>query len=368
MRITRISVYQVKLPLVEGSYNWSGGKSVSTFDSVIVSVDTDQGVTGWGECCPLGSVYLPAFATGAIAALAEIAPGLLGSDPLELERVRETMDSLLKGHPYAKAPIDIACWDILGQKCRLPLCVLFGGRYGDAFDLYRAISQESTGKMIAKVATYREEGYKKFQLKVGGNPEEDIARIREIRKVLDKGEVLVADANTGWTLHDALRVVAAVGDEDVYIEQPCATYEECRTVREKTIRPFILDEVLDSVPMLVRAISDRAMDVVNIKIAKFGGLTGARQARDLCTSLGIGVTIEDTWGSDIATAAIAHLAHSTPQGMLFSSTDFNSYVTVRTASGGPNRQGGQLAASLKPGLGVEVNPEVFGSPVHVFGL
>ena len=88
-------------------------------------------------------------------------------------------------------------------------------------------------------------------------------------------------------MHEAARVVRAVRDVDVYIEQPCATYEECLAVRRHTDHPFVLDEMIDGMAILLRAASDLAMDVVNIKISKFGGLTKARQARDLCVSLGI---------------------------------------------------------------------------------
>jgi cis-L-3-hydroxyproline dehydratase len=105
------------------------------------------------------------------------------------------------------------------------------------------------------------------------------------------------------------------------------------------------------------------MDVINLKISKVGGLTKARQIRDLCVSLGIALTIEDTWGGDITTAAIAHLAHSTPPDYLFSSTDFNSYVTVNIAAGAPQRKDGRLAASGAPGLGIEPRWDVLGDPV-----
>ena len=109
------------------------------------------------------------------------------------------------------------------------------------------------------------------------------------------------------------------------------------------------------------------MDVINLKISKVGGITKARQIRDLCVSLGIAMTIEDTWGGDIITAAIAHLAHSTPPDMLFSATDFNSYVTVSIADGAPQRQNGRLAASIAPGLGISPRFEVLGNPVFEIG-
>ncbi len=363
MKITRIAAYQVDLPLHEGSYNWSGGKSVAVFDSTVVRVETDEGLAGHGEVCPLGPVYLPSYAAGARAGIAELAPELVGLDPRELDVLNRRMDALLKGHPYVKSAIDMACWDILGQAAGLPVCALLGGRFGADVVLYRAISQEAPEAMAAKVAGYRAEGYRRFQLKVGGEPDEDIARIRMAAERLHPGDVLVADANTGWLPHEAVRVVRAVRDVDVYIEQPCLSYEECLSVRRRTDHPFVLDESVDGIDMLLRAGAERAMDVANLKISKLGGLTRARQARDLCVSMGIAMTIEDSWGGDIVTAAIAHLAHATPEALRFTATDFNSYVTVSLADGAPRRREGRMAAAEAPGLGVRPRMDVLGEPV-----
>jgi L-alanine-DL-glutamate epimerase-like enolase superfamily enzyme len=365
MKIARLRAYRVHLPLHEGGYKWSGGKSVTVFDSTIVEVETDTGLLGHGEICPLGPFYLPAYAGGVRAGLAELGPHLLGADPLQLGNLNRRMDAALKGHAYVKSGIDMACWDLLGKATGQPACTLLGGRYGDDFGLYRAISQEAPEAMAARVAGYRTEGYRRFQLKVGGDPADDIARIHAVAAKLQPGDRLIADANTGWLMHDALRVVRAVRDVDVYIEQPCLSYEECLTVRRHCDHPFVLDEVIDSIDVLLRGHADRAMDVVNIKISKFGGLTKARQVRDLCVSLGVAMTLEDSWGGDIVTAAIAHLAHSTPPEFLFTATDFNSYVTVSIADGAPQRRHGRLAASTAPGLGIAPRMDVLGRPVVV---
>ena len=364
MKITGIRAYRVELPLHEGSYKWSGGNSVAVFDSTVVAVDTDAGLTGWGEVCPLGPAYLPAYARGARTGIEELAPQLIGADPLELGSLNRLMDAAMRGHPYVKSAVDMACWDLLGKASGLPVATLMGGHVDKDFALYRAISQDTPERMAASVGGYRAEGYTKFQLKVGGDPDTDIDRIRAAAAVLERGDVLIADANTGWTQHAAVRVADAVRAVDVYIEQPCRTYEECLVVRRATPRPFILDEVVDDVSMVVRGAHDRAMDVINLKISKVGGLTKARQIRDLCVSLGIAMTIEDTWGGDIITAAIAHLAHSTPERFLFSATDFNSYVTVAFAEGAPQRKHGRLAASREPGLGVRPMMEVLGKAVQ----
>jgi L-alanine-DL-glutamate epimerase-like enolase superfamily enzyme len=363
MKITRILAYRVDLPLHETTYRWSGGKSVTVFDSTIVRVETDTGLAGHGEVCPLGPFYLPAYAEGVRTGLRELAPHLLGQDPRQLARVNRLMDAALKGHPYVKSGVDIACWDILGQSAGMPVCELLGGRYAADVPLYRAISQESPEQMADRVAGYRKEGYRRFQLKVGGDPDVDIARIRAVAARLQPGDRLVADANTGWVQHDAVRVARAVRDVDVYLEQPCLTYDECLAVRRQTPHPMVLDELIDDIGMLLRARADLAMDVVNLKISKLGGLTRIRQARDLCVSLGIAMTLEDSWGGDIATAAIAHLAQSTPPELLFSTTDFNSYVTVSTAEGAPRRADGRMAASASPGLGIRPRADVLGEPV-----
>jgi cis-L-3-hydroxyproline dehydratase len=369
MRITRISAYRVELPLHEGSYNWSGGRSVQVFDSTIVKIETDaEGLVGWGEVCPLGPFYLPAYAEGARAGIRELAPHLLGADPRQLAVINRMMDAALLGHPYVKSALDMACWDILGKAAGQPVCTLLGGRFGDDVVLYRAISQEAPKRMASRVAQYRNEGYTRFQLKVGGHdPREDVERIHAVAAELGPGDVLVADANTGWLMHEAARVVRAVRDVDVYIEQPCRAYEECLTIRRRIDHPFVLDESIDGLDALLRAHADGAMDVINLKISKVGGLTRARQIRDLCVSLGIAMTIEDSWGGDITTAAIAHLAHSTPEALRFSATDFNSYVTVSTAEGAPRRLRGRMAASTAPGLGIEPRPDVLGEPVVEVG-
>jgi len=363
MKITRIQAYQIDLPLHEGSYKWSGGKSVDVFDSTVVKITTDAGLVGYGEACPLGPAYLPSYARGVRAGIRELAPALIGQDPTELDKLNRLMDHALKGHPYVKSPIDVACWDILGQACGQPICTLLGGCCGDDFVLYRAISQDTPEAMAKNVAGYRKEGYTRFQLKVGGDPDTDIQRIRAVAAEMRPGEKLVADANTGWPRHEAMRVCDAVRGVDVYIEQPCLTYDECLSVRRNTPRPFVMDECIDDIHTLCRGLADHAFDVVNLKISKLGGLTRARQARDLCIAHGIAMTIEDTWGGDLATAAITHLAHSTPAELLFTSTDFNSYGPTVMANHAPRRQGGRMTALTTPGLGCTPIGEVLGEAV-----
>ena len=168
----------------------------------------------------------------------------------------------------------MACWDMLGQASGQPVCHLLGGRYGDDFVLYRAISQDWPEAMAERVEAYREEGYRRFQLKVGGDPDEDIAphpgrlgRARPRRPPRRRRQHRLAACTMpfGSSAPSATLTCA--------IEQPCLGYEECLSVRRRTDHPFVLDECIDGVDALLRARADLAMDAVNLKISKLGGLT-----------------------------------------------------------------------------------------------
>jgi L-alanine-DL-glutamate epimerase-like enolase superfamily enzyme len=363
MKINRIDVFQVEYKLLDQKYAWSRGHAVESFLSTVVKVSTDEGLEGFAEVCPLGSAYMDAFALGIPSGIQEVGPKLIGRDPAQINEINEVMDVALGGHNYVKSPLDIACWDILGKKTGQPVCTLLGGLAIPEVPLYRAISQGPSRDMAEDVARFREEGYRRFQLKVGGDPHEDINRVKAVLEVLKPGDILVADANTGWITRNAIRVVNALKGLDIYIEQPCPTLEECQIIRDHTDLPMVLDEVIRDVPSLLRAYSQRAMDVVNLKISRLGGLTKTKRMRDLCQALGVAMTLEDSWGGDITTAAIAHLAGSTLPEFYFTSTDFNSYNDVHVAPDGPTRKEGLLPVPQKPGLGIQVDESILGKPI-----
>jgi cis-L-3-hydroxyproline dehydratase len=363
MKITQIDLFQVTYNLLDRSYAWSGGKSVSTFLSSIVKISTDEGIAGFGEVCPLGSAYIESYAGGVPAGVRELGKALIGLDPRQVHVANSVMDRTLNGHLYVKSPLDIACWDIFGRSVGLPITALIGGAFVGDYPLYRAISQRTPGEMAADVEKYRSEGYRRFQLKVGGDPDEDVRRVEHVLKVLSPGDVLVADANTGWRVHQAVRVANGLRGKDVYLEAPCLSYEECLVVRRNTPLPFILDEHITGIHQFLRAREDGCMDVVNIKISRLGGLTKAVQLRDLCVSTGIAMTLEDSWGGDVATATIGHMVGSTPEAFLFTSTDFNSYNDLHVAPDAPRRVEGRIRVPSGPGLGITVDEKALGEPV-----
>ena len=151
-----------------------------------MAVETDRGLTGLRRSLSAGAV-LPAGLCGRCAGGNRASWGRTCSAKTRgsSARLNRRMDAALQGHAYVKSAIDMACWDILGKATGQPVCVLLGGRYGDDFVLYRAISQESPEAMARRVAEYRAQGYRRFQLKVGGDPLEDIERIRAVSAELE---------------------------------------------------------------------------------------------------------------------------------------------------------------------------------------
>jgi cis-L-3-hydroxyproline dehydratase len=368
MKIVRVDVYGYDLTYRHGQYVMSRGRVIDRLPSTVVRIATDDGIEGFGEVCPLGPAYLPAHSAGARSALTELAPAIVGLPAGNLGAVNAAMDTALMGHGYAKSAIDIACWDVLGQAAGVSVCDLLGGRVSDEFPLYFAVPLGSAEEMTAYVEARRSEGIHRFQLKIGADPYEDAERTRRVVEASGYEDVVVADANGGWTVQDAVVGARALdGLERVFLEQPCPTLEECLIVRQRTTLPMILDECIGDVHSLLRAYDARALEAFNLKISKVGGLTQAKVMRDLAVALGLRVTIEDAWGGDLVTAAVSHLAASTPPETLFTVSFMNDWTNEHVASYQPRSQAGFGSAPTAPGLGLEVDVSMLGEPLFSAG-
>jgi len=366
MKISQISIYRKDLNYVGGKYTWGRGNVIEVGKSTIVMLETDNGLTGVGEFCPCGDNYMDAHSEGTESAAQLLAPKLLGEDPRQLARIVRLMDSTVRGHGYAKSPFDAACWDILGKATGQPVWMLMGGKLTDGAPMYRVAPQKPIDETLIEMEQYRKAGYRHFQIKVGGGVTTDIERIRATMSILKPGENAYADANQGWTINEAIRVVRAVRDLDVMIEQPCQTYEECLQVRTHTDLPMKLDECVTDIRVAQRIVEDMAADVVCLKISNLGGLSKACLVRDFLVSNGLSVVPEDTWGGEITSAAVAHFAASTPPELLYNTTDLHNYNVERTGIPRPETRGGNLFASDSPGLGVEPDFESLGDPVAIY--
>ena len=367
MKIVEIDVFQLDVPVAGGGFHQSGGRVWRSLDTTIVRIQTDTGLEGWGESCPFGPNYLPAFAGSARAGIDEIAPALIGQDPRNLAQNYAVMDAALYGHPQSKTALDNACWDILGKAVGLPIYQLMGGRFvedlsGRSGFLYIDLSDATTDCMRA----FKSEGMTEFEFKASGDLKTDIEMALLIGAQMETGDILKIDVNQGWKVGEAIRASEALRDISILFEQPCATYEECLSFRRATGRPVSLDECIHTVQDLLRAVADKAIDVLNLKIGRVGGLSKARQIRDLCVSLHIPMYIQETSGTDFGAAATAHLAHSTPSDCFISAWDCSEMMSVTTAAGLLRDPSFLMRATEAPGLGLEPDLNVMGQSIAVY--
>ncbi len=360
MKIKKIDVFQKTYSMVGGKFVISGGKVATKQDSTIVRIETEDGLVGWGEQCVFSPSYLVAHGEGARAAIGLLAPSVIGMDPAIPELIFAQMESTMKGHYYAKAAIDIACWDLFGKSVAMSLSDLLGGTHRKEIPLYAPISMGSPEKMAVNCEKWIAKGYKRFQMKVGGDFLSDLSRVHACMQVLGDAEKTIFDANGNWSQHEAIRIVTALQGLDIYIEQPCASMEESARVRRHALQPFILDESLLTSQDILKAHESDAMDAVMLKISRFGGITPIRKARDLCMQLGLGLSIEDSGGGDIVTAAMAHLSASTPEKYFVNGFFTGSMVEERISEWGCRNSGGLGYLPEGPGLGIAVNENLLG--------
>lgn len=369
MKIAAIEVYQLDLPYTGGVYHLSGGRSYTAFDATIVRLVSDDGLEGWGESTPFGPNYIAAHARGVRAGIEEMAPMLLGLDPRRVDRVNEAMDLALAGHLHAKTAIDVACWDLFGKSVGMPVCELLGGSTGARMPVIDSIHAGEPEDMRERVADTRARGFLGHSIKIGATPGEggpalDAARIEAALADAETGEYFIVDCNGGLSVEHALRMLNLLPRGlDFVLEAPCATWRETRSLRRHTSVPIVFDELADSDQSVLQIVADDAADGIGLKISKSGGLTRGRRQRDMCLTAGLTVSVQETAGSEIAFAAIAHLGQTVPPRMLRCILDLRDlYTPVTAAFDAPIADGGVLVPAA-PGLGLEVDRAALGDPV-----
>ena len=366
MKVTAIMLWRLALTSHD-TYYMADGKVCDTLDSLILRLDTDEGLSGWGEVCPIPH-YLPAYADGVLPAVREMAPLVLGADPVGPEALTARLDAHLQGHGYAKSALDIAFWDLAAKAAGLPLYRLLGGRRAVELPLYHSITCIAPETMAEMAREAQSRGIAQFQVKLGADADwlADVARLRLVREAVGPGPLVYGDWNCGATKLEATRVGRAVADIDVMLEQPCQTLADCAAVRQATGLPMKIDENATDLKSLLEAAQLGCLDAVAIKTSKFGGLSAARRARDLAQYLGARMCIEDTWGTDIVTTASLHLGTATAPAALLNVCDLSGYVAPRLDPRGPTRRNGSIAVGEAPGLGLDPDLGLLGEPIAIF--
>ena len=361
--IRRVDVFAVRYTHAGGPFALSGGRVAAEQDATVVRVETDDGLVGWGEQCVFTPTFLPGYGPSTRAALEPLARAVLGADARAVELVYARMDAALRGYAYAKSTLDIACWDILGKATGLRISDLLGGTRQEELQLYTGIGVAAPETMRERCAEILAAGFRQVQVKVGTGWPDDVERIRACVDALAGADRVIVDANGYWPQADAVRIVAAVDDLDVYIEQPCASVAECAHVRRRSRRPFILDEGMTGAREIVEAYEAGALDAVRLKLSNVGGITPTRRARDVAVALGLPLTVEDAGGGDIVSTAATHLACSTDPKLLLGGYLPSEMVAEHIAVGTPFASGGTARLPFGPGLGIEVDESTLGERV-----
>ena len=361
--IACVDLFAVRYTHAGHPFALSGGRGAAEQDATVVRVETEDGLVGWGEQCVFTPSFLPGYGPSTRAALESLGRAVLGLDPRATDVVYARMDATLRGYDYAKSALDIACWDLLGKATDLRVADLLGGLRQEEIELYTGVGVADPDQMRERCAEALAAGFRQVQVKVGTGWPEDVERIHGCAEALEDADRVIVDANGFWPLADAVRVVAAIDDLDLYVEQPCATVAECARVRARSRRPFILDEVLTGAREVAEAHADDALDAVRLKLSNVGGITPTRRARDVAVALGLPLTVEDSGGGDIVTTAALHLACSTEPKLLLGGYLPSEMVAERIATGTPVATGGTARLSPGAGLGIEIDESALGERV-----
>ncbi|GMG82029.1 mandelate racemase/muconate lactonizing enzyme family protein [Paralimibaculum aggregatum] len=368
MKITRITVWQADLPLAR-PYWLSGGRlRFDVLDATILRIDTDAGLSGWGEGTPWGHTYVPAHGPGIRAGIETMAKAVLGRDPRRLLEIERAMDLCLPGHLYAKQPVDMACWDIAGQAAGLPIADLMGGGSRSPAPIASSVSSGTPAEMLATVQAFRDRGYVVHSVKVGADVAQDIARIRHLEASRLPGERILYDVNRAWSRSQALQVLTATADLGIMVEQPGETLDDIAAIRPLTAAPISVDESLVTLQDAARIARDGLAEVFGIKLNRVGGLTRAARMRDIALAHGIDCFVMATGGSVLADTEALHLAATLPDHARLGVWACQDMLATDIAGGrGPRNRGGHLHLPEAPGLGVAPDEAALGAPVAVYG-
>jgi len=364
MRLREIHIYRHELPVKSGPYVMAS-TTVSSLDTTLVRLVAEDGTEGWGETCPVGPTYAEAHAAGARAALLEMAPALTGADlwPLALQR---RMDSLLTGHNYAKAALDIAAHDLIGKSLGVSVADLLGGAVTDRVPSYYSAGLGEPDEVARIAREKRDEGYPRLQVKLGGRPVE--IDIETIRKVWEGGKGsgmrLAVDGNRGWTTRDVLRISRECPDIPFVIEQPCNTPEEMEKIRPQIAHAFYMDENSIDLNSVITATGTGLVDGFGMKITRIGGLQNMRAVRDICEARRLPHTCDDAWGGDVIAAACTQIAATVSPELCEGAWLAAPYIKGNyDPENGIRIEGGHIARPRGPGLGVTPDATLFGDPI-----
>lgn len=363
MKITTIDCIPVRVPIRPevAIRTRRGAHSVSPF--LLVRVHTDEGISGLGEvsCTPRWSGEDQVTAAHFIHTI--LGPALSGQEPRDIERLSALMRAALSGHAFTRAAVEMALWDILGKSAGQPLYRLLGGAVREFVPTKWSISGVEPEK-AAEIARWAiGQGFTTMKVKVGIDPDQDVARVRAVRDAVGSGIRLGVDANGAWHPALAVTMIRRLSEFGIYFaEQPVPPGDVAwiAGVRRQVEVPILADESVYSPQDALALVRARAADAISLYIGKSAGIGSARKIVAIAESAMWGCTIGSNLELGVGTAAMIHVAIATAGitpdeypcdiiGPLYYADDILT-EPLRLS-------GGKALPIERPGLGIELDEE-----------
>ncbi|HZP80969.1 MAG TPA: mandelate racemase/muconate lactonizing enzyme family protein [Chthonomonadaceae bacterium] len=362
MKITHIETIPVELPLTPRRIMRTSWGVHRTSPFLFVKIHTDEGIVGLGEvsCTPIWSGEDNRTAAHFIAE--NLAPALVGENPTEIERLTRKMNTVLAGNPFTKSGLEMALWDILGKTAGLPVYRLLGGPVREFVPTKYSLSGMEPEKAAELALWAVAEGFRAMKVKVGMEPEQDVARVKAVREAIGPDIRLGVDANTGWSPRVAIQMIRRLTEFDIFFaEQPVSASNLAwlADVRRQVTVPIMADESIYTLQDAIAIVRAEAADILSVYVGK-GGIGPARKIAAVAEGAGITCTVGSNLEAGVASAAMIHLAMATPG---IGAEEFPCdiigpfyYDTCLLKEPLP-LVGGQARPFERPGLGVELDEE-----------
>jgi L-alanine-DL-glutamate epimerase-like enolase superfamily enzyme len=369
MKITGLRATPVAVPFVEDELWAFGGRRGMV--SILLEVDTDEGVVGLGEAAAYPSADI------VLAVVKSVEPLVVGESPFDIERIMKRINIVgtwhhVKATSPAIAAVEMACWDIVGKASGQPLVNLFGGRVRDEVEFFYYLSRNPAAEMGADAAAGLKAGFTTFYLKVGSdNPSDDIERVEAIRAAVGADALIRVDANEAWSSAAAIRIIKDMEQFDLeMVEQPVSgrNLDEMAYVRSRIDTPLLANEASWTRYDQLEVIKAGAADVISVDNQMDGGLLNLKRGAGLCEVAGLPVLKHSLGELGVAAYASVHVMASTPN-FVHANQGYGSFLSddvIAGASPLPYRNG-CLSVPEQPGIGVELDPDRVGTYAELYG-
>lgn len=357
MKIKEIEIFAINLPLIDPFII-----SYATYDaikSIIVKMTTDDGLVGYGEAVPDEHITGETWESTFHVLKHYLAPAVIGLDPRQFEKIHDVMDHVVKPVPAAKAAIDIACFDIAGKSMNVPVYQLLGGRYHEKFPLTHVLSIGEPEKMAREAVKKIEQGYTSFKMKVGTQVNNDVARIKAVRKSVGEDIDIRVDVNQGWgNASTTLKALRQMKDLNIdWLEQPVVDndIDGLVEIKSKSDVALMIDEGLRNERDMREVIAKRAADKANIKLMKCGGIYPAMKLAVMAEMAGIECQIGSMVESSVGSAAGFHVAFSKK---IISSVELTGPLKFSKDIGNLKYEVPFIQLNEKAGLGIDIDESI----------